>query len=94
MFWTKLFQQDYHDAEPEMRPEYLYLFFSKFMVQDGKIVLALPSDCHKLLIANDKLTVRVRNGWPAALESVRTYFFNQILLYRSLLSLEDTYLEG
>lgn len=56
-------KQTYHDAEPEMKREYLDLFFSKFMVQDGKIVSALPSEYIKPLIANGKLTVRVRNGW-------------------------------
>lgn len=56
-------KQTYHDAEPEMKREYLDLFFSKFMVKDGEIVAALPSDYLKPLIANGKLTVRVRNGW-------------------------------
>lgn len=56
-------KQTYHDAEPEMKREYLDLFFSKFMVQDGKIVAALPSEYLKPLIANGKLTVRIKNGW-------------------------------
>lgn len=56
-------QQTYHDAEPEMKREYLDLFFSKFMVKDGKIVAALPSEYIKPLIAEGKLTVRIKNGW-------------------------------
>jgi site-specific DNA recombinase len=56
-------QQTYHDAEPEMKREYLDLFFSKFMIQDGKIVSALPSEYIKPLIAEGKLTVRIKNGW-------------------------------
>jgi site-specific DNA recombinase len=60
---AKNIKQTYHDAEPEMKREYLDLFFSKFMVQNGKIVSALPSEYIKPLIANGKLTVRVRNGW-------------------------------
>lgn len=56
-------QQTYHDAEPEMKREYLDLFFSKFMVKDGKIVTALPSEYIKPLIAEGKLTVRIKNGW-------------------------------
>jgi DNA invertase Pin-like site-specific DNA recombinase len=62
-------KQTYHDAEPEMKREYLDLFFSKFMVQDGKIVSALPSAYIKPLIANGKLTVRVRNGWLPRVDS-------------------------
>lgn len=56
-----------------MKRECLDLFFSKFMVQDGKIVSALPSDYLKPLIANGKLTVRVRNGWLAVWDYVRTH---------------------
>ena len=53
----------YHDAEPEMKREYLDLFFSKFLVKDGKIVAALPSDYIKPLIANSKILVRMRTNW-------------------------------
>jgi site-specific DNA recombinase len=56
-------QQTYIDAEPEIKREYLDLFFSKFMVKDGKIVSALPSEYIKPLITNGKLTVRIKNGW-------------------------------
>jgi len=70
-------KQTYHDAEPEMKREYLDLFFSKFMVKDGKIVTALPSEYIKPLIANGKLTVRVRNGWLPLMDSFRTYYAQQ-----------------
>lgn len=56
-------KKTYHDAEPVIKREYLDLFFSKFMVKDGKIVAALPSEYIKPLIANGKFTVRIRNGW-------------------------------
>ncbi len=56
-------KKTYHDAEPAIKREYLDLFFSKFMVKDGKIVAALPSEYIKPLIANGKFTVRIRNGW-------------------------------
>ena len=62
-------QQTYHDAEPEMKREYLDLFFSKFMVKDGKIVAALPSEYIKPLITSGKLTVRIKNGWLPGLDS-------------------------
>ena len=56
-------KQTYHDAEPEMKREYLDLFFAKFMVKDGKIIAALPSEYIKPLITSGKLTVRIKNGW-------------------------------
>lgn len=46
-----------------MKREYLELFFSKFMIKDGKIVAALPSEYIKPLITSGKLTVRIKNGW-------------------------------
>ena len=72
-------KQTYHDAEPIMKREYLDLFFSKFMVRDGKIVAALPSEYIKPLIASGKLTVRIKNGWLRRLYRVRTFFINQII---------------
>jgi len=72
-------QQTYIDVEPEMKREYLDLFFSKFMVKDGKIVAALPSEYIKPLITSGKLTVRIKNGWLRWLNRVRTFYAEHIL---------------
>ena len=69
-------KQTHHNAEPEVNREYLDLFFSKFMVKDGKIVAALPSEYIKPLITSGKLTVRIKNGSLHNIYSYRNFFIN------------------
>ena len=68
---SKDIKQTCIDASPELKREHLDLFFSKFMVKDGKIIAALPSEYIKPLISNGKLTVRIRNGWLERWETFR-----------------------
>lgn len=56
-------QQTYVEASPEMKREYLALFFEKFFVRNGKIIEAIPSQELRPLIKNGKISVRVKTNW-------------------------------
>jgi len=60
---AKNIKQTYIDASPDLKRQYLFLFFDKFYVKDGKIKTATPSEELKPLLKDGRIQVRVRTNW-------------------------------
>ena len=64
-------QEAYKAADPSMKREYLALFFSKFLIKDGKIVSYELTPDVKYLI--EEGSVRVSNKGMRRMVAIRTY---------------------
>ncbi|MFC1627467.1 recombinase family protein [Patescibacteria group bacterium] len=53
----------YKQADDDLKRHFLDLFFNKFMVQEGKITEAIPSEDIKPLLKNGKIKVRAKTNW-------------------------------
>lgn len=61
----------YQKADKYMKRNYIKLFFSKFVVENGQIVEAIPSKDLAPLIQNGKITVQVRTKWLPLVDAFR-----------------------